>query len=95
MSRQDKAALEMYEVTKNEKIKDFLKKRALPYAKSLIEEHDDVRLIRLLKTGAVECSDMEEMLSMLEGKNMVTVTAYILNTIGKRESVDNMEDFKL
>lgn len=95
VSRQDKAALEMYEVTKNEKIKDFLKKRALPYAKSLIEEHDDVRLIRLLKTGAVECSDMEEMLSMLEGKNMVTVTAYILNTIGKRESVDNMEDFKL
>lgn len=94
-SNQNKAALEMYEVTKNEKIKDFLKKRALPYAKSLIEEHDDVRLIRLLKTGAVECADMEEMLSMLEGKNMVTVTAYILNTIGKRKSVDNIEDFKL
>lgn len=96
-------ALTIYNKSKNEKAKQILKDNAFEYVQAIIQDLDKkpelhCKVIDVLKTDIINCNDLQKIMKLSEEKNLVTISAYVLDKINKdavTKTVTETDKYKL
>lgn len=76
-------AIAIYEKTHDENVKVYLKESARKIVNRLLRQENEDMLTRFLRLGFISKRSLQSLLSKVQEKNMLSVSAYIMNEINK------------
>lgn len=94
-SAKQSIAVKLYDMTKNENLKSYIRKAGMSIAKHFIEKNEEELLILLLSFDVLTKNALDKTLKLANEHGMTTVSAYILKAINKGKEDKKRGTFRL